>query len=82
MRVGCTEPEGDTSKDGLLKSLAIPIPILRGDGRLCFGRVVVANAYSSDDFMSRLLYCTTFSHEIGSPCTGKGDWLDDKMTWR
>ena len=43
-----------------------------------FGRVVVANAYSSDNYMSRqLLYCMEFSYELGSHCMDRGDrWGD------
>ena len=82
MRVGYTEPGGDDEEDDLLNSLAIPIPILRGGERLCFGRVVVVYAYSSDNFMSRLLYCMNFSHEIGSHCMGREDRWEDKMTRR
>ena len=38
-----------------------------------FDRVVVANAYSSDKFMSGQLYCRKFSYEIGSHCMDRGD---------
>ena len=33
---------------------------------------MVRNAYSSDSFMSRQLYCMKFSYEIGSRCI----WVD------
>ena len=52
------------SKHNLLNSLAIPIPISRLRV-FVFGRVVVANVYSSDNFVSRQLYCMEFSYEIG-----------------
>ena len=39
--------------DDILNSSTIPISILR---RRAFGKVVVKNAYSSDNFMSRQLY--------------------------
>ena len=42
-----------------------------------FGRVVVANAYSSDNYMSGQLYCMEFSYELGSHCMDRGDrWGD------
>ena len=37
-----------------------------------FGKVIVANAYSCDNFMSRQLYSMKFSYEIGSHCMGRG----------
>ena len=37
------------------------------------GRAIVANAYSSDSFMSRQLYSMKFSYEIGWHCMGRGD---------
>ena len=58
--------------DDLLNALAIPIPI---SGRRAFvlGRVVAANAYSSDNFTSRQLYYMKFSYKICSHRMGKGD---------
>ena len=52
------------SKHNLLNSLAIPIPIWRLRV-FVFGRVVVVNAYSSDNFVSGQLYSMEFSYEIG-----------------
>ena len=40
-----------------------------------FGRVVVTNAYSSDNFTSRQLYYMKFSYEIDSHCMGRGDGM-------
>ena len=37
-----------------------------------FGGVVLANAYSSDNFMGRQLYCMKFSYEVGSNCKDIG----------
>ncbi|CAN0339114.1 unnamed protein product [Ascophyllum nodosum] len=49
----------------------------RGRRAFVFGRVAVANASSSDKFMSGQLYCMKFSYEIGSPCMGRYDrWGD------
>ena len=42
-------------------------------GGRAFGRVMVKNAYSSDNFMSRQLYCVKVSYEIGSHCMGRCD---------
>ena len=47
-----------------------------------FGRVVVANACSSDIFMSKHLYYMRFSYEIGSHCMGRGDQCRDETIWR
>ena len=47
-----------------------------------FGRVVVANAYSSDKFMSGQLYCMKFSYEIGSHCMGRCDRWGNEMISR
>ena len=57
--------------DDLLNALAIPISI---SGRRAFvlGRVVVANAYSSDNFTSRQLYYMKFSNEMGKRLTSYG----------
>ena len=55
--------------DDILNSSVIPIP--RG-ASVC--RLVVRNAaYSSDNFMSRQLFCKKFSYEIGSHCMGRYD---------
>ena len=37
-----------------------------------FGRVLVADVYSSNNFMSRQLYGMKLSYEIGSYCLGRG----------
>ena len=36
--------------------------------------MVLAIAYSSDNFMSRQLYCIKLSYEIGSHRSGRGDY--------
>ena len=38
------------------------------------GRMVVANAYSSNNFTSRQLYCMKLSYEKGSHRNGRGDY--------
>ena len=47
-----------------------------------FGRVIVANAYSCDNSMSRQLYYIKFSYDTGSHCMGRGDRWGDSITWR
>ena len=47
-----------------------------------FGRVIVADAYSCDNSISRQLYYMKFSYEIGSHCMGRGDRWGDSITWR
>ena len=64
MRIGGTGPDDDAMENDLLKSFDIPIPISRG-ASVWSGRVVAANAYSSDNFRSGKLYCMKFRYEIG-----------------
>ena len=76
LRAGGPGPEDDAMEDGLLNPLAFPIPISR-EQAFVFGIVVVVNAYSSDNLMSRQLYCMKLSYEIGShqmyKCMGRSD---------
>ena len=46
------------------------------------GRVIVANACSCDNSLSRQLYYMKFGYEIGSRCMGRGDRWGDSITWR
>ena len=62
LREGGLGPEDDAMNDGLLIPLAFPIPISR-EQAFGSGRVVV-NAYSSDNLMSRRLYCMKLGYEI------------------
>ena len=59
-------------EDDLLRSLAIPILILRGASVSVWssGRRERGTFYH---FMSRQLYCMKFNYEIGSQCMSMGD---------
>ena len=58
-----------------LNSPAIPIPIQIGRVSV-FGRAVVADAYSPEQFMSRN-YCLNFTYEVGSDRIGRGGYWGD-----
>ena len=65
-------PDYNTVSKDTGRSLGPSRSGFRGRQAFVFGRVAVANACSSDNFMSRQLYCMKFSYEVGSHCMGRG----------